>query len=87
MDDKFLNRGTTSFGLPWVQEWGNNRYASNLAFVGVLGVKLHEEFGEDWNFGLSSEKVLVKCRFVAEYMFGENPNKRSYGWLSRENTT
>jgi len=81
IDDKFLKRGTTKYGLPWVNEWGNNRYASNLAFVGVLAVKLHDEFNEDWNFGLDNKKVLDKAKFVADYMLGENPNQRSYSQL------
>ncbi len=33
--DQFLNRGTTSCSdceFPWIMQWGNNRYASNLAY-------------------------------------------------------
>ena len=35
----FTNRQeTTNFGLPYVSDWGSNRYAANLAFIGMTKV-------------------------------------------------
>ena len=75
----FVDRETnTAHGLPFVSEWGSNRYAANLAFIGLLSLKLHEEKSKPWQLGLTSEKVLNKCEFVVNYILGDNPMQTSY---------
>merc|ERR1719220_2324774 len=76
--DKFLNRETTSQGQVWVNQWGSNRYAANLGFIGILAAKAHQDLGAAWTNGLSRQAVLDKAKFTAHYILGDNNAGQSY---------
>jgi len=79
VDQRFVNRAqTTGEGQPWVNQWGSNRYAANLAFIGILAAKKHEELGVAWTQGLSHQKVINKAQKTANYMLGDNNSNQSY---------
>jgi len=79
VDQSFVNRAQTSGeGQPWVNKWGSNRYASNLALIGLLAAKHHQEMGVAWNHGLSDASVLNRAKSTAHYILGDNNSNFSY---------
>ena len=76
---KFVNRPeTTNFGIPWVSQWGSNRYSANLAFIGMMAAKKHHTNNKPWSSGLDEQTVINKCKMVAHYILGDNPINQSY---------
>ena len=84
VDSQFVNRQqTTTAGYPYVNSWGSNRYAANLAMIGALAVKKHNEMNRAWSSTagynvLDDEQVLRKSKYVANYVLGTNPLSQSY---------
>merc|ERR1712179_586863 len=50
----------------------------NLAYIGTLAIKHHEDERIAWTAGLSSEIVRQKCQDMVSYMLGDNPISKSY---------
>ena len=64
----------TNAGLAWLDQWGSNRYASNMAFLAVERASLADARGET--------ALAARLRDFAsdqiDYMLGDNPDGQSY---------
>ncbi|NVO28666.1 hypothetical protein HJ526_14640 [Donghicola sp. C2-DW-16] len=64
----------TNAGLAWLDSWGSNRYAANMAFLAVERADLAQELGDDDYaaelFDFASDQI--------DYMLGDNPDGQSY---------
>lgn len=61
-------------GLAWLDAWGANRYAANMAFIAVQRANLAESTGDLQRaadlFEFASDQI--------DYMLGDNPSGQSY---------
>lgn len=79
VEGQFINRpAKTVSGIPWVGQWGSLRYASNLAFVSMVTMKLHEDRNQAWEHGVSSQEVVEHVEHLLYFILGDNPRGKSY---------
>ncbi len=64
----------TNDGLAWLDTWGSNRYAANMAFVAVERANLAQELGDD----LYASDLFDFATDQIDYMLGDNPDGQSY---------
>ncbi len=64
----------TNDGLAWLDSWGSNRYAANMAFVAVERADLAQELGDDDY----AEELFDFASDQIDYMMGDNPDGQSY---------
>lgn len=64
----------TNDGLAWLDTWGSNRYAANMAFLAVERANLAQELGDD----LYASDLFDFATDQVDYMLGDNPDGQSY---------
>ena len=75
MKTSFLGMSKTPQGFPWYLQWGSARYASNLAFMGVIHNSLFEKYGLQNDI---AEEISELSSFTVQYLLGENTAKQSF---------
>ncbi|CAN0576549.1 unnamed protein product [Ectocarpus sp. 12 AP-2014] len=75
MNDLAHTPGTeTNAGLAWLDQWGSNRYAGNMAFLAVERASLAEDQGD----AAYAELLRSFAADQIDYMLGDNPDGQSY---------
>ena len=75
MMDLHRTPGTdTNAGLAWLDQWGSNRYAANMAFLAVERAELAEATGD----AAYAARLRDFAADQIDYMLGDNPDGQSY---------
>ena len=75
LESSFLQMQKTPQGFPFYLQWGSARYASNLAFMGLLHNHMFKSYGFQNDI---EQEVFELANFTVNYLLGENNNKQSF---------